>query len=96
MKRLTSDIDNNNKLILIYYLAKTILIIKRIFKIEVMKSHSGNYHIQVYTTYPYTLKEEYNIRKRIGDDLHRLSMDRLRKKGRNVLFSKKIKWKSKI
>lgn len=89
MKRITADIDKKNKLIIIYYTLKALLNIKRIKKIEITPSSNKNWHLIVWTSYPYTVKEQFKLRKIIGDDLHRLSMDRLRKFGRNTLFYKK-------
>lgn len=89
MKRITADIDKKNKFIIGYYAIKALFKIKRISKIEIKRSSSKNWHLIVFTSFPYTLKEHFQLRKEIGDDLHRLSMDRLRKFGRNTLFYKK-------
>lgn len=92
MKRITADIDKKNKFTIGYYAIKALFKIKRIKKIEIKPSPSKNWHLIIWTSYPYTLKEQFKIRKEIGDDLHRLSMDKLRTFGRNVLFYKKEKF----
>jgi len=68
---------------------KSLFIIKRIKKIEIRSSPSRNWHLLIFSSYPYTIKEQFKLRKKIGDDAHRLTMDRLRKFGRNILFYKK-------
>lgn len=55
----------------------------------IYKSHSGNYHLEIWTTHRYTLKELFYFRGILGDDPYRLKMDKLRKWGRNTLFYKK-------
>lgn len=93
MIRLTADIDKKNRLYLGYFIMKSLFAIKRIKKVEIRSSPSKKWHLLIYTSYPYTMKEQFRLRKRIGDDAHRLSMDRLRKFGRNVLFYKKENFK---
>jgi hypothetical protein len=89
MKRITADIDRKNRIIIGYYTLKALLYIKRIKRIEINQSPSKNWHLIIWTSYPYTIREQFRLRRKIGDDLHRLSMDRLRKFGRNTLFYKK-------
>jgi len=89
MKRITADIDLKNRIYLGYFILKSLFVIKRIKKIEIKNSPSKNWHLIIWTSFPYSLREQFRLRKRIGDDTHRLSMDRLRKFGRNTLFYKK-------
>lgn len=94
MKRITADIDKKNRLIVGYYTIKALLFIKGIKKIEIYRSCHKNWHLIIFTSYPYKLREIFRLRKIIGDDLHRLSMDRIRKFGRNTLFYKKEAFKN--
>jgi len=96
MRRITSDIDSKSRIIIGYYTLKALLKIKKIKRIEIRRSYSNNWHLIIWTSYPYTLKDEFRLRKIIGDDLHRLSMDRLRRFGRNTLFYKKENYKEVI
>jgi hypothetical protein len=89
MIRITSDIDSKSKIKILFYTAKALFIIKRLKRIELKKSYSGNHHLIIWTTYPYKVKEQFRLRLRIGDDRHRVSMDRLRRFGRNTLFNTK-------
>ena len=92
MKRITSDIDKQSRLILIYYLIKAIIKIKKIRRIEVERSHHNNWHITIWTNYPYRKYQVFKLRKIIGDDEHRLYMDKVRRFGRDTLFYKKEKF----
>ena len=89
MKRITADIDTKNKLIVGYFTLKALFKIKRIKTIVINKSPSGNYHLIVWTTFPYKKYETFKLREFIGDDKHRLSMDKIRTLGRDTLFYKK-------
>jgi len=92
MIRITADIDNKSKLKLLFYIAKALKHIKKIKRIEINKSYSGNYHIIIWSNQKYNLKEQFKLREIIGDDKHRLKMDKLRRFGRNTLFYKKEKY----
>ena len=91
MLRITSDIDSKSKLKLAHIFLKGLMNIEKIKLIEVTPSNSKGYHIIFWTTERYSLKEVFKIRKKIGDDPHRIRLDRKRKLGRQTLFNKKIK-----
>lgn len=91
MKRITADIDKKNKITIAWFTLKALFTIKKIKRIEINRSYHKNWHLIVWTSHPYSIREQFKLRKEIGDDLHRLNMDRLRKFGRNTLFYKKEK-----
>lgn len=91
MIRITADIDSKSKIMLLYRVFKAMSIIKKVKSIEIKPSNSKGYHIVIWTTHNYPLYKTYNIRKRIGDDPHRIRLDHKRKMGRQTLFYKKIK-----
>lgn len=87
---ITADIDTKNKFYLTWCFVKAFFNIKKITSIEIKPSVKKGYHMIVFTNYPYTIKQQFRLRKFINDDPFRLSMDRLRKVGRNTLFYKKV------
>lgn len=89
MKRITADIDNKSRIIIAYWTLKALFKIKKIKKIIIKRSPSNNWHLIIWTSYPYNLRQEFELRKEIGDDKHRIAMDRLRNYGRNTLFDRK-------
>ena len=96
MIRITADIDKKNIIFPLYYAFKAWRNIKRIHLLEIKRSQSGNFHMIVWTSYPYRVWEVFRLRRIIGDDKHRLSMDRMRKFGRNTLFFKKETFKYRL
>lgn len=89
MYRITADWDFKNKFKIAYYLIKTMFIVKNIKYIIIRPSNSKGYHLIVWTSKFYTIREKFRIRKRIGDDKGRIRLDRRRRLGRNTLFYKK-------
>jgi hypothetical protein len=87
--RITSDIDDKRRIIIIYYLIKSMILIKNITNIEINKSHSKGYHLIIWTKGKYNKKQVYKLREKLGDDKHRIKMDKLRTFGRDTLFYKK-------
>lgn len=95
MKRITIDIDSKNKVRLIYFLTKAILTVKKINLIELKPSHSKGWHIIIWTSFNYTNKIIYELRKKLGDDKNRIRIDKQKKIGRQTLFYKKYNEKPK-
>lgn len=93
MIRITSDLDFKNKWKIGYYVMKAIILIKKISLLKLTPSYKKGYHLEVWTTYPYTIKEHFHIRNKIGDDYRRIKLDKMRKLGRNTLFDYKKKLK---
>lgn len=91
MKRFTLDIDSKKRLYAILIFSKILFNVKKIKRIEVLKSHNNNYHFIIWTTYKYKKYEIFKLREKLNDDKHRLSMDKLRRFGRETLFYKKQK-----
>lgn len=89
MIRITADLDFKNPFKIGYYLMKSFIVIKRIQRLELVPSFRKGYHLEIWTTYPYTIKDHFKLRKRIGDDPSRIKLDKIRKIGRNTLFYKK-------
>lgn len=89
MIRITADIDSKNKLNLLKRLGIGLLYIKNICKIEIEPSNSKGYHLTFYTKKNYSISKQYKLRKLIGDDKHRIFLDKKRKIGKQTLFSKK-------
>ena len=89
MQRITCDIDSKSRIKICYYTIKSFVKVKKIDKMYIGKSHSGNYHIEIWTKYPYKIRELFYLREILGDDKYRLKMDKQRKWGRNTLFYKK-------
>lgn len=89
--RITSDIDSKNTLELSWYVYQALKKIKNIKSIEITLSHSKGYHLLVYTSYPYNKRQVFRLRRAIGDDTHRIDIDKIRKLGTQTLFSKKTK-----
>jgi hypothetical protein len=90
MIRITADIDNKNRLVLLKYIAKAIFKIKDIISLEVKRSNSKGYHMIIYTDKFYNQSEQYKLRAFIGDDPSRIRLDKRRKIGKNTLFEYKI------
>lgn len=93
MKRITADIDSKNILELAWYIYQALKRIKKIKSIEITPSNSKGYHLLIYTSYPYNKKQTFKLREAIGDDIHRITIDKIRKLGTQTLFSKKTKIK---
>lgn len=92
MIRITCDIDSNSRIIALYYLIKGFFIIKDLKAVVIKRSHSNNFHLIFWTEYNYKEKEQYSLRRRLGDDTYRLSRDIIRDFGKNTLFDKKYKY----
>lgn len=92
MIRITADLDTKDKIKILSSINKAFLKIKNIKSLEIKKSSRKGYHLIIYTTYPYSLKKQFELRKYIDDDAYRLYMDKQRTLGRNTLFNKKIKF----
>lgn len=90
MIRITADLDFKNPFKIGYYLMKSFIIIKRIQHLTLRPSYSKGYHLEIWSSYPYTIKEHFNLRAKIGDDPSRIRLDKIRKIGRNTLFYNKI------
>jgi len=91
MKRITIDLDTKCKHNLIMNISKALFKIKKLKSILITPSFKKGYHLIIWTHYNYTDDEMFNLRKYLGDDWFRLSMDRKRTMGRNTLFNKKQK-----
>jgi len=89
MIRITLDLDTLSKIKVSYFFIKSFFIIKNIKKINLIKSNSKGYHLIIWTTEKYKLKEQFKLRERLGDDKTRLRLDKNRTLGRNTLFENK-------
>lgn len=89
MKRITSDIDTKNERVISDYIFKTLIKVEKIKKIELKPSFKKGWHLIVWTTHPYNLKQVFFLREFLGDDKTRLRLDKKRHFGRDTLFYKK-------
>ncbi len=91
MKIITLDIDTKDEFIVQKEILKSLLIVKKLKKIIIEPSVKKGYHITIWTTFPYKKKEIFDLRYKLGDDRHRIKMDKLRPLARETFFFKKGK-----
>lgn len=91
MIRITADYDFKNRLKLVLNFFKVLITVKKIKYIELRPSAHKGWHIEVWSTEKYTVKQKYELRLKIGDDPSRVRLDKKRKIGRDTLFFKKTK-----
>lgn len=91
MIRITADWDTKDKFIIALNLLKCLTFVRKIKWIKINPSARKGYHLEIWSTQRYTLKQQYHIRAKIGDDKNRIRLDKIRKIGRNTLFDKKTK-----
>jgi predicted phosphatase len=89
IKRISSDIDSKNNLELCWYVYQALKKIKKIKSIEITPSYSKGYHLIVLNSHPYKQKQIYRLRKKIGDDIRRIEIDKIRRIKDTLFNSKK-------
>lgn len=88
--RITADLDTKDSFKIAESIFRSLSTIKKIESIELEPSNSKGWHLIIWTKQNYSLKQTFNIRKKIGDDPSRIRLDKIRKIGRNTLFDKKL------
>ncbi len=89
LRRITADLDTNNKIKLHWYIAKALFLKPQ--RLEIKPSNSKGYHLIMWKDFIETVDNDYifAIRKFLGDDKKRIEIDRARKNPKQVLFYKK-------
>lgn len=92
MIRITADIDHKNIQKISYKIREAIRLYEIVpERIVIKKSNSKGYHIIIFTKDKLKKNEIMHIRKILGDDEKRLSMDKKRRRPKQYLFKEKIK-----
>lgn len=94
LRRITADWDFKNPLKVLFYLNRSLKFLnkKQGEKLILKKSNSKGYHLFLWTR---TYGDKNKIRKYLGEDLKHLAMDKKHRYGKQTLFFKKKKYKSK-